>query len=487
MIAARSLTMRSTLLLSLLVAAVGCGGHGLPSSDMAVSEDMSAAEDMAMFGLDIRQYVTFEQFAQDYAAAVCAHYQACGQLDAAQMSACVERNLRHSGWDQDIEVVKGRMEINEAQCLNAINGARCDNSDNVAWGSKCLQLLYIPHVAKGGACLADQECIDGSCQHAGSDGGMIEQVAGCPGTCADPKPSGAPCRLVTDCAPDSACEPQASGPSICVKLAALNDACENPFSPVADFTKQPCQFGLMCPTYPAAAPATCVIPTTQTAADGACDPFQGGVSPAPACGTGLYCQVQYTAGAACTGAPGDCATVPGAFCDTTAGMCQNPTGGKCKAKLASGAACDPHNEGLFTFVDNQCADGTMCYLAGTQASATCQAFGAANADCVKFSGTTSTCKVGLNCDATNKCVPWLADGQVCTQGSDCAALVPGQAVCIADNADAGTALTCNTGKSFGASCIPGFEDSLCTASDNANSAYCAPTSGGKGTCAPKCF
>ena len=114
--------MRSTLLLSLLTLALaGCGDHGLPPSedmsrprrprpaqmDMAIPDDAQDAGDVH----DVRAGSTPQT--------LCAHYVACGQLDAAQMSACIERNLRHTGWDQDVEIMKGRMEINELQCLDA--------------------------------------------------------------------------------------------------------------------------------------------------------------------------------------------------------------------------------------------------------------------------------------------------------------------------------------------------------------------------------
>ena len=211
--------MRSTLLLSLLAVGVGgCGDHGLPPGGHG--EDMSAGgDDMSMADMgpddDQRVFVTFGMFAQHYAEAVCAHYASCQQLDAAQMNACIERNLRHTGWDQDVEIMKGRMQINELQCLDAINNARCDNSDTVEWGSKCLQFLYIAHQPNGSTCLAGVECLSGYCQHGGSDAGHPEQVTGCPGTCADPKPTGAPCRINSDCASDSACEPTGSGPPRC--------------------------------------------------------------------------------------------------------------------------------------------------------------------------------------------------------------------------------------------------------------------------------
>ncbi|HWE29779.1 MAG TPA: hypothetical protein VHB97_17335, partial [Polyangia bacterium] len=127
--------MRSKLLLSLFaVGVVGCGDHnpGPPGQDLSVEMDMSGAVDMSIPD-DAKTIVTFTMFAQDYAQALCAHLMTCGQLDSAQLSACLENNLLHTGWDQDVEIMKGRVQINELQCLAALNIARCDSSDVGAW------------------------------------------------------------------------------------------------------------------------------------------------------------------------------------------------------------------------------------------------------------------------------------------------------------------------------------------------------------------
>jgi hypothetical protein len=179
--------MRSTLLLSIFaIGLIGCHDHGIPmgGDDMtAANDDMSVGMDMSMIPDDFRKDVSYTMFAMDLAQALCAHYLACGQLDAAQMPQCIERNLRHTGWDQDVEITKGRMSINELQCLAALNSARCDFSDSGAWSTRCLQFLYTGHQQNGQTCIAAAECVSGFCQHAGSDGGMSEQVTGCPGVC----------------------------------------------------------------------------------------------------------------------------------------------------------------------------------------------------------------------------------------------------------------------------------------------------------------
>jgi hypothetical protein len=213
---------------------------------------------------------------------------------------------------------------------------------------------------------------------------------------------------------------------------------------------------------------------------GACDPVQGLFTTTPACASGMYCQLQYTKTATGCTSDADCSSILFAYCDTASGFCQSPSGGKCEPRTAAGNDCDPNRDGFSSFVNNQCADGSMCMKVGVQTKATCQSQGSVGADCT----TDETCKIGLYCK-TGKCTAWFADGQGCDTNNHCASATQ-QSVCIADNADAGAATTCQATKNFGASCTPGFEDPLCEPSDLPGSTYCAPTSTG-GSCAPKCF
>ena len=465
--------MRGTLLLSAVALALGgCGDHGLPPpDDMSMSVvDLAVDLDMSIPN-DSKHLVTFTMFAQDFAQAICAHYMACGELDSTQMAACIENNLHHTGWDQDVEITKGRVEINELQCLAAVQTARCDFSDVGAWTSRCEQFLYTGHVANGGACVADAECTSGFCQHAGSDAGIASQVTGCPGVCANVKATAAPCRLDAECGSDSFCDPTNG----CTKLAPLNQACANS---LGAGTGQTCQFGLMCPTFSMS--PTCVVPSTQSALHGACDPFQGDLTPTPACGTGMYCQLHYTQSTTACTDNSPCVNSSG-YCNTTAGFCMLPTSGTCETKLAAGADCDPNNTGPTAFINEQCADKSLCLQVGTQTKATCQSFGSANSDC----GIDTDCKVGFYCNA-GKCAAWTADGQACDSASPHCASETQQNVCVADNSDAGTNTTCQVTRSFGGTCNPGFEDSLCEPSDLPGSSSCAPNGTGGGTCAPKC-
>src|SRR5207302_6550002 len=111
------------------------------------------------------------------------------------------------------------------------------------------------------------------------------------------------------------------------------------------------------------------------------------------------------------------------------------------------------------------------------------------AACVSTGGSNDTCKVGLWCNipaaaTQGTCTPWFSDGQTCDTTIHCPSSL--QNVCIADNADAGSNTTCQVMRSFGNACTPGFEESLCGASDLPGSTYCAPA-GSSGVCAPKCF
>src|SRR5262249_37305073 len=154
---------------------------------------------------------------------------------------------------------------------------------------------------------------------------------------------------------------------------ALNGPCQNGFA----VGTGACKSGLACQSF--SATPTCVSPTTQTTLHGACDPYQGAATAVPACAAGMYCQLGYTDGATCSASIA--CTEPGAYCDVAAGKCKVPTSGSCEMRIASGQACDPHNEGPFYFVESQCVDGTVCSQRTGQTSSTCQALVSANGSC----------------------------------------------------------------------------------------------------------
>jgi hypothetical protein len=467
--------MRKTWLMAMLcVGVVGCHNHGLPNLDKFpdggagdMGADMSidmSVDDMSIGDIgipdDALKIVTFTMFAADFANAYCTHLMTCGRLDAAQFDLCVESYNFPKGWDIDSEIMKNRLQINELQCLAAVQASRCDHSDDSYWISRCQSFYNIPHQSNGAPCLGNEECMSGYCQHALTDAGTSQQNPGCPGMCAQPDPAGTPCIIPDKCGPNAYCDTTTTHQ--CQRLPAVDQTCDPGIG---------CQIGLLCPRF-AAAPR-CQVPATQTSVGGACEPIQGAVTDMPSCSASMYCQLQY-----------DSPTPPAK---------PNVIGATCQPKIAKNMACDPDpsrpNVGIYSFTQNQCEDGTLCYSTNG-ASPTCQSYGGSNDACEP-----GTCKAGLYCDLPNAapsgtCRPLIADGQGCAPATySCASTqaLSYQESCIAANPDAGTNTTCGAPKGFGKSCIPGYEDTLCApASNAAGSAYCAPTTGGKGVCAPKC-
>lgn len=458
--------MRKTWLAVMLCAGVaGCHHHGLPPDEdggVDMATDMSAGEDMSIGDMGITdgstKIVTFKMFSADYANAYCTHLMKCNRLDASEYALCVEVHELIKGWDIDSEIMKGRLEINELQCLDALSTARCDDSDSGYWTSRCNAYYNIPHQGNGAACLGDEECMSAYCQHAKTDGGTTRQFTGCPGTCAQPTAAGQPCIVDNECGPGGFCDTTSN---TCQTPPGLGQTC--------DPAGLGCKSGLVCPMYDAA--PKCKTAATQTTTGGACDPHQGIYTDMPSCAAGMYCQLQWTD-------PTPPATDP------------TNTGATCQPKLAKNMPCSgpAPNKPLVDYSQNQCEDGTLCYSTNG-APPTCQAYGSNNDACEP-----GTCKEGLYCDipgggASGTCKPFLADGQACDPNLFylCASASPVVSdTCIVDNPDAGTYTTCGAPKSFGDSCIPGFEDSLCAPASVKGSSTCVPTTGGKGVCAPKC-
>jgi hypothetical protein len=440
----------------------GDGGKDMAGADMAGVDDLSVGDmgPVDMSSDDLMKDVTWTQFAQDYANTVCAHYMACGQLDAAQMAACVEHQMIKRAWDEDTEIAKGRITLNELQCLDAIKNSRCDGEDYGFWSlAKCTTLLEVPHQLNGATCLANAECVSHYCKRPGSDAATGPQPEGCTGTCAPLTPAGSACVTDEECGPNANCDATTKK---CVAWTGVGTNCSDPTSPG-------CQVELVCATFPLAGPNLCAAPAMQMNAGGTCDPQQV-MTATPPCAPGLFCQ----------------------FDNEDA-----PTTATCQAHIKKTMACplNVNNYISYYFLNSPCEDGTICYSTtgtvsanGDIAGATCQPFGGNGDPCFSFvpSTTFNTCKQGFYCDATGAnavghCKPWVADGSACSSGGQC---VSG-AGCIADNADAGTFTTCQPAKGFKEVCDPGFEDPLCALATPAGN-YCAPTGSGSGVCAPKC-
>jgi hypothetical protein len=468
--------MRSIYVFAALscLAAVGCGDDdGLPpggkdlsvGADLAVSGDLSTSADLSA-GVDMSSGITWAKFSLDFAQARCARLMSCGQLDAAQLDVCITQNLQLTGWDIDTEIAKGRLLLNETQCIAALAASRCDGSDSGLWQERCTTLLDVPQQAIGAVCLSGVECTSTFCAHSVNGAGTAPQPDGCPGLCTAIKPVGAPCQTDEQCGPDSFCDNDNSNNNVitntCVAYLGVGDDCgaiENP--------KQTCHPGTTyCPVF---GTPNCIVPPPSAALGGACDPSQG-FSNVPPCVAGLFCQVNATR-----------------------------DGATCQPKIAAGASCNGgdtiSSQGL-ELIDNQCVDGTGCFSLDNDpldTAGTCIPYGGSGDTCKQISNTISSCKIGFLCETSGAgvlvgtCVPLLANGAQCSLSASCASSTGIlQNTCIADNGDAGGVLTCQAAKGFGDSCLPDFQGALCWPAADVGTSYCAPTSNGNGVCAPLC-
>lgn len=449
--------------------AVGCGDDDTGGSskdmshpldlasqppDLSAAQDLSGTVDMPIAG------VTWAKFSLDYAQARCQHFLSCGQVDAAQMNTCITQNLQLTGWDVDTEIAKGRVVINETQCIQAVNASRCDGSDSGEWQLRCSTLLYEPMQANAATCLSGVECTSTYCAHSNNSAGTAPQPDGCPGMCAAVKAPGATCQTDEQCGVDAYCDSGAT--NVCIAYLGAGDACG---------AGVPCHPGTTyCPIF---GTQTCQAPVTSGAQGDPCDLLQA-IASVPPCQAGLFCKVNDAA-----------------------------NGASCQPKVAAGQPCNGNAtlsaDGL-DGLDDQCVDGTACFSFdqdNTNSAGTCVSLGGLGDQCKLITATHGSCKIGFLCQAptgslVGTCVALLPDGQSCAQNDVCAAysdVLP--TVCIADNADAGTATTCQSAKSFGDSCVPGFQDALCwPAADPTptvpQSSKCTPTSNGNGVCAPIC-
>lgn len=464
--------MRSILVFAAIscFTAVGCGdddkGKDMAPLDLATPTDLSATLDMPL----VTNGVTWAKFSLDFAQARCQHFLSCGQLDSAQMNTCITQNLQLTGWDVDTEIAKGRLVLNETQCIAAVNASRCDNSDAGQWQQRCSTLLYQPQQANASVCLSGVECTSSYCAHSNNKANTAPQPDGCPGTCQPIKASGVACQTDEQCGPDSFCDndgSQGNTPTnTCVPYLGVGADCSSITN-----AKQTCHPGTTyCPIF---GTQVCTAPVTSGALNDACDPTQAFAN-VPPCQAGLYCMVN---------AAGD--------------------GASCQPKIAANQPCNGNatlSAAGLEQLDDQCVDGTACWSFDQDAansSGTCVPYGGLGDQCKLISATHGSCKIGFRCDAPSgslvgTCVALLPDGDTCASPQVCAAYSDVlQGVCIADNGDAGSATTCQSAKGFGDSCVPGFQNGLCWPSADPTPALpqtstCTPTSNGNGVCAPVC-
>jgi hypothetical protein len=412
--------MRTTSLwamVALVAVVVGCGdapGTSDAAADLAGggdagSTDMSIPEDAI-------RLVTATQFDTDLAQAICAHLLMCGQLDAASMAACIEANTTTEPADRDTEILKGRMSINELQCLQAVMNSRCDGADigQVTIG-KCERLLFKPMQPSDGVaqCISSVECVNGYCARTAVDGGAIPPE-GCSGVC---KPFTA--INSTNCVSDEECNIDVAkcdvgGTGKCVALPGANGDCSSDGR---------CQAGMFC-----ASTMRCVQPVAPGQLNDACDPLQSLITSVPACDIGLYCKAST---------------------------------GHCATKLTAGALCVPSDTPL-DFADNQCTDGNACFQTMGQANPQCQAIAGVTQAC--DAAQPFSCKTTTFCDATtHACKALIPDGQPCdTSAPRC---LSGSAFGLNTCVGGGATGQCAPMKAFNQACNPATDANLCPSPD----------------------
>jgi hypothetical protein len=470
--------MRKAWLVIALLGSVASGcdgcGHGLPppGSDLSMPGDMNGyvVRDMSAIPPDATiPTVSYTAFTLHYAQALCAHYLACGELDQKAMDRCIEQNTASvtKGIDFDTEIVKGRMELNETVCIDAIKASRCDNSDTAAWELNCPLKLstakaFIPHQVIGAYCLTGVECMSGYCAHSKADGGVVNQPTGCPGMCADKKPVNSDCDTDEECAAGLFCDAgQASNNTHkCLAYLKLGDDCSN-VTPDKNGCLLP---SLYCPTFPTSGKFLCTKSVMQATVGGACDPAQL-FTDTPPCPDSAYCKL------AADGLSATCVA---------------------KNKMV-GSQCDRKDLSGFAVAESQCPNSSVCYNLiddTTTTAGTCQAFGGEGDPCKNIGGTPGSCKQGYYCDLgghqVGTCKLMLLDGSNCSVAATCASNYNGATTqCLAEPPS--TQAICQPTRGFGAACTPGVDDPTCQPTDVPGSTYCAKAANNTGVCAPKCF
>jgi hypothetical protein len=405
--------VHSLVLWGMVAAVAGCGDDvtindgstpDLSMGDLAGTVDMTIPDDLQV-------NVSATQFVMDEAAATCAHLMMCGQLSAANMAACIEANTAQIGVDEDTEIAKGRIHINELQCLAAIMGARCDGEDSGGvFLGKCLRLLDKPMQPSDGTsqCLFSGECVKGYCAHGSSDAGVCTAFKGLTAAC------------TSDVECDSTmafCDP---GTHQCAALAGVS----------ADCSVISCLPNLYCDSN-----SKCAAPTPSGTTGVVCNPFQGISTDVPACAAGFFCKVTATPSPVCT------------------------------AKIPMGSNCNP-NDAYQSGIDNQCADGSSCYQTVGQANASCQAWAGVSQPCDPAN---NSCQATLYCDnVTNPAAPvckaLIADNQPCNASTN--------NHCLAGSAHSGQnciGSVCVPDKPYNGTCNPATDDPVC------DTGYCSPT------------
>ena len=227
-----------------------------------------------------------------------------------------------------------------AACFDAIAATACTQQATSQGGptnSSCTSVIR-GTVAAGGNCVTDAECLGGSCHQPSCS------TSCCLGTCGQPLAAGAACTSSTDCVAGDYCSSQGT----CQPQGAQGQPCT--------YNSQ-CQSGLAC----------------DSAGSGTCVPYVKDGQP-------------------CTPDGADCENING-FCD--------PTSGKCRSRLAVGAACSVPDGGISRISSGcvfyaDCRDGTCVTLPGMGEACTVPDGGYASMACFVGTCTSGTCQGTVN-------------------------------------------------------------------------------------------
>ncbi|PTL75263.1 Dickkopf N-terminal cysteine-rich domain-containing protein [Vitiosangium sp. GDMCC 1.1324] len=335
-----------------------------------------------------------EQFAQEYAAAMCERAQACGNLAPYLVDGCKTGASMLIGPDDVKKAVDAGRLVYDAdlarQCVNGIAKTRClqdDLSDEVQ--ALCYAAVK-GTVQKGEACSFLFECAAGTC------GGTTENT--CPATCPDVLAEGQECSRIHGAPCDERAGLRCSG-NVCVKPVDKGESCVDNLG---------CKSGLRC----ASSTNTCVPPATEGTA---CEEDAS-------CAEGLYCQdgicaVRKGEGQRCSLGPDEVdPALRGAQCNDGlvckgAGLDSegNPLSGSCVKPSAEGGPCMDAPANNYGFSDGcltglSCVNG-VCTL--PPVSGECPASG--------------TCRPGVAyCADDNTCQPLRPNGAACDIPPQCA-------------------------------------------------------------------
>ncbi|WP_164015272.1 hypothetical protein [Pyxidicoccus trucidator] len=349
-----------------------------------------------------------EDFGEQVVEAFCEREARCGVYASADTC---EESLRQRGWETwmglgtryEAALESGRLSFDEEaaeRCLDAIRDRDCRlpalseaaMSRGIEYDPSC-QVLRAQRTE--GACLAHAECGEsGFCRYT--------EASGCQGTCTPRHGEGGPGEWPEHCAPglvpgaDGTCQRARGEGETCHEVG--EDASRDP----------PCAAGLWCDR----GSNTC----RPTGAEGDACAFE---QDRP-CGASFICEAgrcerRPPEGRACTAPAAQSALQAhrcqrDLFCDADA---EQP--GTCRERREEGAACRNFSE---------CA--TDLYCAGAEPESgtwgRCQKRPGAGEACELYFGTgpITNCLAGHHCSPeTNRCVPWVREGERCGPEARC--------------------------------------------------------------------